>query len=147
MAGDRILPAPRDSLDPPEAPQTLERTMSTSTDLADELIHAAIYDVALRAAKAAAVAEAPWIGWPVFSQMFDFMLNRFADWIYDALDKAVVFAIIDLETEAQRRAYDEAVAAFKQVLSPPTGVPDADAIAKAEAEFKKRLADLIRLHP
>lgn len=121
--------------------------MSDATDLADEMIHAAIYDVALKAAKASAVAEAPWLAWPVFSQVFDFLLGRFADWIYDALDKAIVFAIIDLETEAQRRAYDDAVAAFKSALQPATGVPDANVIAQAEAEFKKRLADLIRLHP
>lgn len=121
--------------------------MSTATDTADAIIHAAIYDVAVTAAKSAAVAEAPWIAYPVISQVFDFLLSRFADWIYGALDKAVVFAIIDLETEAERRAYDEAVAALKQVIQPINGVPDADAITKAQAEFKKHLADLIRLRP
>lgn len=121
--------------------------MSASTDIADKIIHAAVYDVAVQSARAAAIAEAPWIASPVISQIFDLLLGKFADWVFAALDKAVTFAIIDLETEAQRAAYDDAVAAFKLAIQPPTGAPDADAIAKAEAEFKRRLADLIRLRP
>lgn len=119
--------------------------MSAATDTADQIIQAAIYNVAVPAAKAAAVAEAPWLGAPVLSQVFDYLLGKFADWIYKALDQAVVFSIIDLQTEAQRKAYDEAVAALKAVVNQPTATPQD--IEKARQDLEKKLADLINLHP
>lgn len=121
--------------------------MSNATELATKIIHAAVFDVAVKGARMAAVAEAPWLAYPVISQIFDFLLNHFAEWVFTALDNAVAFSIIDIETEAQREAYEEAVSVLRTTLNPLTGVPDADAIAKAEAEFKKRLGDLIRMHP
>src|ERR1044072_3740741 len=80
--------------------------VSDATKAADEIIHAAVFDVGENAARALALSEAPWLGWPVISVIFDKLLNRFAGWIYEALDKQVTFVIIDIETEAQRKAYD-----------------------------------------
>lgn len=119
--------------------------MSNATDAADKIIHVAIYDVALKAAKAAALAEAPWLRFPVISSLFDFMLGKFAGWVYGALDKAVVFAIIDIETQAQRHAYDSAVAEIKAKLAKPNPTPEE--IEKARQELEKRLGDLIGMHP
>lgn len=121
--------------------------MSKATDLANKIIHAAVYDVALRGAKLAAYAEAPWLKAPIISQIFEYLLGKFADWVYTSLDNAVAFSIIDIETQAQREAYEDAVHELKATLQPLTGAPDAEAIAKAEEEFRKRLSDLIRMHP
>ncbi len=93
--------------------------MSAATETADKIIHGAIFDVALKAAKGA--------------------------WVYDALDRAVVFAIIDIETEAQRKAYDSAIADVKAMLARPNRTPEE--IEKARVELEKRLADLISIHP
>lgn len=122
--------------------------MSAATNTASEIIRAAVYDVAIPAAKAALIAEAPWLKAPVIGAIFNFIFNKIGDKIFDALDKAVVFAIIDIETQAQRKAYDQAVAMLRAALQPlPGKVIDDAKIKKAEEEFKRRLADLVRMRP
>ncbi len=121
--------------------------MSKATEIADRIVKALIYDVVLKGVAAAAVAEAPWLSLPVINQVFMFTLNRMADKIYRELDRTVAFQVIEVETDRQSDAYKKAVDALRAEITKPEEMQDAEAVARAKEEFKKRLATLIHLRP
>lgn len=103
------------------------------------IIQFAIYDVAVNALQVAAIAELPWLGWPVIKQLFGLLLNTIAGYIYKYLAQAATFEIIDLQTEAEQSAYAAAVGKLQTAIS--TG--DQDATTQGIDEFKKSLGSLI----
>lgn len=124
--------------------------MSTATDTADSIIKYAIYEIALKAAESAAIAQVPWLAMPVVNQIFTLIMGKFADLIFTALDQAVIFSIINIETAEQRQAYDDSVVKLHQVVdvfSYPSQEARNAAVQDATLEFKNRLANLIRIAP
>lgn len=115
--------------------------MSTITDLADQAVKALICDVALNVVDAEAVAAAPWLGLPVIHPVFRFCLGRFANKIFVVLSRSIDFKIIEVQVQGEKSEYQEALANYKQANQ--SG--DKDAFDKAEADLKRKLADLIRV--
>lgn len=118
---------------------TIPTIINGAVSVADAILHALIYDVAVNAAIAAATAYMPWLGWPIISTLFRFFVTKFTDVFYVQLEKTMSFSIINFQTQAEQTAYDKAVNDFKAAHA--TG--DADAIAKAKADFKTKLASLV----
>lgn len=115
--------------------------MSKATDIADQVVKSLIFDVALNVVDSEAVAAAPWLGLPVIHPMFRFILGRFGDKIFAVLSREVDFAIIDAQVQGDKNDYKDALAKFKEANQ--SG--DKDAEAKAKADLKRKLADLIRV--
>ena len=113
---------------------------NAKADAVNALIQRLIFDVAVKAAKASAVQQAPWLGFPVFSQLCDFFLNFFGEYIYSALSQGATFTIINSQTTAATIAYHEAVNEVEAAHE--NGDPDA--ISKAKENFKQTLGRLIR---
>lgn len=103
-------------------------------DLVEKIIHATIMTVARNAAKAALVAEAPWLKLPVISQVFDFILGRSFGFVSQQLETQAVYTTIDFQTQAQTFAYLKAVNKLRQN---PEDV-------NAQKDFEDTLAELIR---
>ena len=118
--------------------------MSKATDISDAIIKAAIFDIGLKAVETAAIADSPWLGLPVFRQIFELLLNTIGNKIYDVLSNSLDFEIIKIQTEQERAAYDSAVSALQTTVQKPGATQDE--IDKAKAELRARLAALIKFH-
>ena len=123
--------------------------MADSSD-PTQVIHHLVIDVALQAALQAVTAAIPFLGFPVIKTVFFFIATQFSELLYKEIAKIITFEIISLETEAQQKAYEEAAARLKTILTQPsTQTPEEQnaEIEQAKEEFKKKLANLIHLHP
>jgi hypothetical protein len=120
--------------------ETIPAPQNEAANTANRIIRSLVFDVALKSAKAALIVEAPWIAWPVVSQLFDFVMNALGERFYIAIAEHSTFLIIDLQTEAKRRQYDAAVEELGRVL--PEG--DIHAIEAAKQKFKHTLRRLVR---
>ncbi len=105
----------------------------------DKLLCAAVFDVAAPLAKAALVADFPFLGFPIISQLFSAGFNALAKYFYTAIDTVGVFAVIDAQADAKKAAYAVAVAAI--TLAQTNG--DANAQQKAIDDYKAALAKLV----
>lgn len=97
------------------------------------------FTIGLVAGKAALRIYLPWLNWPIISQLFNLIVDRYGAMIDKEFQLGATFLIIDIQTDAEKRAYDEATDALKQAHS----IGDTDAIQKAKDEYKKKLAELI----
>ncbi len=113
-------------------------TENRAATIVNKVLEKAI-DLGMRAAKGAAVAAAPWIGWPVISQLTDFFLAQIGKFFYKFLAEHATFIVIDFQTEAEKKAYLESVDRLK--LAQQAG--DEHAIQEARDKFKSDLARLI----
>lgn len=118
---------------------TTPSTTNSAAKTVDEIIQVAIYDVAVAAFKAFAVAEAPWLKLPIISQLFSLIVDSFAGSLYKFLAQSATFEIIDLQTDSELNAYTKAEAALRAVHL--TG--NEAAINAAAINFKTTLASLI----
>lgn len=117
--------------------------MSGATNLVDKIIKVLIYDVAVNAAVEAAVVEVPILGLPVVKQVFSFLVGRFADLVYAQLEPAVVFSIIEFQTDKERQAYQNSIMQLQTALNGGS----LETINQAKESFKSNLRDLIRVRP
>lgn len=106
----------------------------------DEIIHQAIFNVALTAAEMELIAVAPWLKLPIVSQVFDFTMKQLAGLLYQKMVLIVNFDIIDFKTQAEKNAYAKAELALRAAhLS-----GDLYALAQATDDFKAALCALVR---
>lgn len=106
----------------------------------DRFIHAAVVDVAAAAAIKAAKITYPWLNLPIISTLFSWAVSVSARQFSSFLEQAAAFAVIDFKVSGELLNYQKALGVLKAVQ--PLGDPDAT--EKALAEFKSRLAALIR---
>lgn len=118
-----------------DSPSTTNQTAT----LADKAIHALIFDVAVKAAEAAIIAEAPFMANPVLNFVDDEVLKYVAGKIYTALALGVTFNIIDAQTSAEAKAASDAAAVLKDALKGGSQ----DAIDKASDNFKNAFSHLV----
>ena len=111
-----------------------------AANLINKILEVAIMDVGVRLAKAAAVAELPFLGWPGISQVFDYLLQKIGRYFYLGGAQFATFNIIDAQIRGELGAVNEVIPELQRAIE--SGDPEA--IKKAEEEFKKRYADLIR---
>ncbi len=114
--------------------------MSTVTDTVESVLEAAAHAVIERVVIAQAVAALPWLGYPVIGPVFSALVFWIAKPLIEENIKLTKILITKAEFSAERDAYTRAKLEFKVALeSKPEKVKD------AEAEFDRRLADLIHL--
>lgn len=105
----------------------------------NKVIERLVFDVAINAAKAAAVAQAPWLEMPVVSAVFNYLLNLFGGYIYEALSQNATAIVINVQSEQSREAYSKAVDRLQAAHEKGS----ADEIEKAKQDFKDTLGVLI----
>lgn len=119
-------------------------TNATATAF-NAIVHAAIFDVVIRAARADAVLNFPWLAWPVVSQLFGLGLSWFGGLVYQAMAAAGTFAIIDEQTSKELADYRKALAELEFIHEGSTSSPmDQATLDLAVANFKAALGKLIR---
>jgi hypothetical protein len=116
-------------------------TNNAAATVANDVLHGLIFDVAVSAAEAAIVAEAPFMANPVLQFIEDEVIKYVAGKIYEALAKGATFAIIDAQTSAEAAAANAATSALKSALT--TG--DQNAIDKATQDFTSAFGKLVHL--
>ena len=89
----------------------------------------------------AATAQVPFLGFPIISTIFSYLVNKFANSFYAQAELFLVFKVIDFTENANQEAYSAAVVTLEAAQK--TG--DQNALDKAKADFSKTLADLISL--
>jgi hypothetical protein len=90
----------------------------------------------------ALITKLPFLGWAWLNPIVGFFLGKLMDIIYEHVYRAVSFTIIDIQVNAQKEAYDQAVTQLKEVLSKQATDKE---IEDAKEEFKKNFHDLIKL--
>lgn len=118
-----------------DAPTTTNQTAT----VVNQIIHDAIFDVAVQAAETAATAEFPFLGAPVVKQIFDAVVNYVAGKIYSALAQTATFTVIDVQVSQEDSAVNKAVASLNATVNSN----DQAAIQKANEDFKNAIASLI----
>lgn len=118
---------------------TTPTTVNKSAQTVDAIINSAIFDVAVNAAQKAAIAAVPFLGAPIISTLFNFVLKYFAGILYTSLAQAATIQVIKFETAEESKAYAEAEAALRAAHL--TG--DQNAIDRATANFKTQFQSLV----
>jgi len=88
---------------------------------------------------AAAVAEAPWLGWPIISSIVKLVIGRLTSKIYGSLEPPVALAIIKFQNKQEKDAYDASVKAIENARK--TG--NQDAIDKAKQDRNNAIDNII----
>jgi hypothetical protein len=114
-------------------------TTNGAATIADKVLHALIFDVAVSAAEAEIIAVVPAMGLPILKQIDEAVIKFVAEKIYTALALGATFAIIDAQTSAEASAANEAATNLKQAL---TG-GDPNAVTKATEDFKAAFGKLV----
>lgn len=99
------------------------------------------FEIATKAAIASAVAAVPFLGLPVINQLFTWCCEQFVKPFRQELTLYFVFKVIDVVVDHQREEYDRA----KDVLRAALNSTNQEAIADAKEEYRKRLAELVKL--
>lgn len=116
-------------------------TVNQPAVIADEVLHALIFDVAVKSVEAQLVAAVPELGLPIISQLVDAAIQWLAGKIYEALAKGATFTIIDAQTSIEAKQANDAATALKGALA--GGNPDE--IDKAKKDFSDAFGKLVRL--
>jgi hypothetical protein len=93
-------------------------------------------------AKAFIVAEVPFFGMPVVSQLVDGALNFVSGYIYREGALTATFFIIDAQTYREEKSFSEAAKRLLEVQERTGG--DNEEYRRAREEARQRLGDLIR---
>lgn len=110
-----------------------------TANAADTVIQRLIFDVALQAAMAAAIADSPWLGLPVIKQLLSSLLQVVAGYIYKALAVHVSFAIINAQTLAEQKDFEASTSALAEAFKKG----DDNEIQVATDNVKRALRSLI----
>lgn len=105
----------------------------------DAIIHGVIFGIVVDAADTLACADLPFLALPVIHPLFRLGLSWLGGFVYRAMATAGTFAVLDLQTDQERSAYDHAVSE----LSNAQVDGDPKEIAAATDEFRKRLQALV----
>jgi hypothetical protein len=105
----------------------------------DAVLQALLYDVGVKAAVIECTALMPWLGLPIISGLFTFLVSKVAGMIYTQLETFVAFRMIDFQTSAETQAYDDA----KTQLLSAINSGDPNAITQAKTNFSTAAFKLI----
>src|SRR5689334_18806066 len=107
----------------------------------DKVVKSLVFDVVLQAALQAMSAAVPFLRLPIINTLFNFIVTKVANALYEELVKYVTFTLIDLRVGAQRAAYERAVEELRVVHDAPQ--PNSEDVERAKEKFKSTLRDLI----
>jgi hypothetical protein len=129
-----------------DTPATDNQTVAT----VDAALKSLVNDVVIAAAKAAAIAEAPWLSWPVISNLFDALLNWIGGYVYKAMAEWTTMGVIDVQTWIENSNYQKALADLKAArdeavsnLQAAGQAGDTSAIEAAKQKFKDAFQNLV----
>lgn len=114
-------------------------TTNPTATLANDVLHALIFDVAVKAAEAEIIAAAPIMAAPILKQIDEAVLNFVAGKIYEKLALGATFVIIDAQTSQEAAAANVAAARLKAALA--TG--DDAQITQAKGDFTDAFSKLV----
>jgi hypothetical protein len=125
-------------------------TTNSAAQAVDSALKSIINDVVISAAKAAAVAAAPWLAWPVVSQLFDALLGWIGGYVYTAMAEWSTIGVIDVQTWIEKSDYQTALTQLKaardeavQNLQAAGKAGDQNAINAAKQKFKDAFQSLV----
>jgi hypothetical protein len=118
-----------------DVPETQNPTLS----VVDSVLHGLMYDVAIQAAITYAKAQFPFLGLPVISTLFGWVVNWIAGLVYVQLERFVSFSIIDTQVGQENSKYNQAVEDLKKAHQGG----DLVQIDQAKKEARDALAQLI----
>lgn len=101
----------------------------------------ATFSVAVEAAIKVAQYYVPVLAAPVIKQVFEFVVRKFMEVLYQETEKETSMLIIDLKVNRQAKEYTEAVTELKTAIQSQ----DEKRIQDEKEKFKARLRDLISL--
>lgn len=110
--------------------------------MTDKKIRGLIFETVIGAVIQGVTAAVPFFRLPVIHTLFKFVVMKVATLIYEELARYAVFSLIDLKVAHEKDAYLAAVVKLKTV--DPKNSEEAQ---RAEEDFKRTLAALIRLKP
>lgn len=102
-----------------------------------------IGDAGIKAGEAAVIAWQPWLGWPVIKQIWQGILERFADAAIKAMQDGSTIILIPIIETAKAEAADEASTKLQALLD--NEKTNAEDLAAEVAEWKKKYAELIHM--
>lgn len=111
---------------------------NSAAQTVDEIIQLAIFDVALKAAEAAIIADLPFLGLPIIDPIFLFFMEQIGGVLYKQIALGTTFIVIDIQVGLEKSAYTQAEAALRAAHL--TG--NQDAIQNATASFKSAFQKL-----
>jgi hypothetical protein len=113
-------------------------------------LKALVMDVIIASAKAAAMTEAPWLAWPVFSQLFEALLRWMGTLFFQAVAEWSTIESVDVQTWIEKKDYQTALTNLKlahdealQKLKQAGKAGDSNAILTAKQNFKKAFQSLV----
>jgi hypothetical protein len=118
--------------------------MSTTTDTVKTALKVGL-SLATKSVIAAAITALPFLGLPVLNQLFTWGVEWVAAKLLPHLQVFFVDTIIDIEVNAEKKAYARAREELQKVLTEKITNPAE--VENASEEFDNRLADLIRFRP
>jgi hypothetical protein len=114
-------------------------------EIAGSLIKSLIFDLVLKQVISRAIANLPFLAWPIVNPIFVYLIQKLGTMIYLELERAVAFEIINHRTEIERAAYEQSVERLKSELQNP--IQDPDRVEAAKQVMRDRLRDLVRFKP
>ena len=108
----------------------------------EDAIKRLTYNVAVKAIIDIALSRFPWLGFPIISNVFQFIVGQVADKLYFELSNVIVFQVIQFTNDAHNAAYQASLVEVKNTQI--SG--DAEAHAKAIAKYQETLRNLIRFN-
>lgn len=114
-------------------------TTNHTATIANDVLHAIIFDVAVKAAEGEIIAAAPVMGFPVVKQIQEAVVNFVADKIYEKLALGATFAIIDAQTSQEAAAANDSAIKLKTAIQGG----NQDAIDQAKQVFANSFGKLV----
>lgn len=105
----------------------------------NDIVKKLIFEVVVREVLKKILLAAPFLSLPIVNPLFIWGFNWVAGKIYDEMALVAAFTLVALKTDDQVRKYDAVV---KEVIA---AQEEEDLDEKSLEEYRKRLADLIRI--
>lgn len=118
--------------------------MSALTDTVKDGLRLGV-GLAVKAVIASAVTALPFLGIPGVNYLFSWGVNWVADKLLPYLEIFFVDRIIEIQVEAEKKAYEKVREELKAVLASHLSTPEQ--IQNASDDFDTRLSNLIRIRP
>lgn len=114
-------------------------TTNGPATVANQIIHALIFDVAVKAAEAAIIEAVPFLGLPGIKQIDEALIKFIAEKIYEQLAIGVTFSIIDIQVNIEAFAVKKAAEELRVAL----GGDSLEKINEATKKFEEAFGKLI----
>ncbi len=106
--------------------QPLPAPQNKFVEVLNRILDTLIKGLGADMAIAVAIAEAPWLGWPVVTELFRYFIRRLSLSIDDTIKKNADIIVIRFQNDIRKAEYDSAIEPIKN------GNPTPEEIKRAE---------------